>query len=721
MAALPERRLQRARELRDAGRLAEAESELRAVLAGPHGAIAHFDLGLVLQMQRRFEAAEASYRAATAAQPSNAEAHNCLGVVLHALGRDAESLAAHERALHLRPEFVDAYNNAAVALQALGRAEEAIVHYDRAIALAPAHAGLYFNSAAALEALGQAGEAETRYRRAVELAPDLTLAHNSLGVLLRLQGRLPMAIEHFSEAIRQQPDFAQARLGLAYALVESGRFDAAIEQLDGYLAARPQDTDALLQRGRALEQLGRLPQAQESYLSALQTAPGSAEAHMRLGTLQRHRGNHEEALANLRRATQLGPGFAPAWTNLLLGLNYADGLSPAEIFAPHREFGERFTPADNRPGHANPPDPDRRLRVGYVSGDFRAHAVAQFIEPVLERHDGKSVEVYCYDTINRADTVTDRIKRHADGWRDVSALTDPGLADRIRADGIDILIDLSGHTAHNRLLAFARKPAPVQATWLGYLNTTGLPAMDWRITDRHAAPEGLLDAYHTERLMRLPDCLWCYRAPPDAPEIREYPAAPGGSVVFAAFTNPAKITQGVVAAWSGLLARLPQARLLVVGQGLDSIAGEFRARFARHGVAAGRIAVRGFRSFPEYLDMHGEADIMLDTFPYSGGTTSCHALWMGVPLVTFAGETSTSRGGASLLNAIGLPELVATSAERYVEIAENLARDTIRLKGLRAGMRQRMLASPLMDIAGFTRNLESAYRRMWRAWCDRQG
>jgi len=720
-AVSTDERLRRAQALRDSGRWPEAELELRTALAESPRAEVHFQLGIVLQMQDRLDQAETAYREAIAALPSHAEAHNGLGVVLHRLGRDEESLAAHEQSLSLNPGFVDAHNNAAVALQILGRVEDAIGHYARALVLAPAHPGLHFNRAAAVERLGRLEEAEAGYRQALELAPGLALAQNNLGALLRRRGRTEEALEIFSRALALQPELAQARLNLAYALIELGRFEEGLVEMDRYLAGRPKDANELLQRGRALEQLGRFPEAKECYLQALESTPGLAEGYMRLGGVLRHVGDHDEAIANLRRAVDLAPDSVQNWTGLLFALNYADGIAPPEIYAAHREFGRRFTPTAVQSDHANAPDPERRLRVGYVSGDFRTHAVAQFTEPVLEHHDRKSVEIFCYYTLNRGDAATDRFRRHADCWREVHALSDDALADQIRADGIDVLVDLSGHTAFNRLLVFARKPAPVQATWLGYLNTTGLPAMDWRITDRHAAPAGLLEAYHSERLVRLPHCQWCYREPEGAPGVTERSSTAPGRVVFAAFTNPSKITRELIGLWSELLARVPGASLLLLGQGVDSIAGEFRARFARHGVAAERIVLQGSKSFPEYLALHGEVDIMLDTFPYTGGTTSCHALWMGVPFVTLTGGTSTSRGGASLLNTIGLPDLVADSPERYLEIAENLANDAARLRELRAGLRARMLASPLMDIPEFTRSLERAFRSMWQSWCERQG
>jgi protein O-GlcNAc transferase len=654
----------------------------RKKLEAPN-AIGHFQRGNQLQLQNQLKAAESSYRLAIAADPAYAEAHNCLGVVLHQLGRDEESLAAHERALALKPDFVDAHNNAAVALQVFGRLDEALAHYERALALAPGHAGLHLN----------------------------------LGVLLQRRGRINEALEHYTLALELQPQLAFARLNLAYGLFNLARFADALAELDRYLADQPKDTNALMLRGRALEQLERLPEANECYLQVLSLAPMSGDAYMRLGALQRQRGEHEEAIANLRRAVAYAPDSPAAWEHLLLALNYAHGVSPAEIYAAHCEFGRRFTPAEAPSRHANPREPDRKLRLGYVSGDFRTHPVAQFMEPILEHHDRNALEIFCYYTLNYSDQVTERIKRHTAVWREVFAWPVEKLTEQIRADGVDILVDLSGHTGHHRLQAFARKPAPVQATWLGYLNTTGLEAMDWRITDRHAAPEGF-EAYHSERLYRLPDCQWCYRAPAEAPSVAAPPSARTGRFTFAAFSNPAKITHEMIELWCKLLAKVPHANLLVVGQGLPSIAGKFRERIAPHGIATDRITLQGLRPFADYLALHNEVDVMLDTFPYSGGTTTCHALWMGTPVVSLVGETPASRGGASLLNAIGLPQLSAESSERYLDIALNLATDHAALKDLHAGLRERMLASPLMDIPRFTRNLEAAYREMWKSWCE---
>jgi predicted O-linked N-acetylglucosamine transferase (SPINDLY family) len=395
------------------------------------------------------------------------------------------------------------------------------------------------------------------------------------------------------------------------------------------------------------------------------------------------------------------------------------GRSAKEIYAEHREFARRYgQPVESTP-HANAKDVNRRLRIGYISGDFRDHSVAFFIESVLERHNRKAFEVFCYYNFMHADSVTERLKARADHWRDVAALNDDDLVSLIRSDVIDILIDLSGHTAHNRLLALARKPAPVQVTWLGYLNTTGLDAMDYRITDAHASPEALFDDVHTEELIRLPGSQWCYRPHKDSPGIVPPPSIKSGFITFGAFTNLAKIGQPVIDLWSRLLEKMPESRLLIVGRGLGTVGDDFLSRFARNGLAVERISLREFGPFEEYLSLHDTVDIVLDTFPFTGGTTSCHALWMGVPIVTIVGDTPASRGGASILNTIGLGEFVAQTAQQYLDVAANLASNPGRLAELRATMRERMAASPLMDETRFTRHLEKAFRSMWRTWCKK--
>ena len=369
--------------------------------------------------------------------------------------------------------------------------------------------------------------------------------------------------------------------------------------------------------------------------------------------------------------------------------------------------------------HRNDADPGRRIKVGYVSADFRDHAVAYFIEPVLAHHAHDKFEIFCYYNHIRTDAVTKRLQGYVDHWRTIAGLSDDEADRLIREDQIDILVDLAGHTALNRLPVFARKSAPVQVTWLGYLNTTGLASMDYRITDVWASPPGESDRYNTETLLRMPDSQWCYHPPPKAPRVNDLPALESGQITFGSFHTLAKITPLITRLWSDVLNAIPASRLLMVARGLEQqqTKEEVQSRFARHGIEAGRIDFLGSQSFENYLRLHQQIDINLDTSPYTGGTTTCHSLWMGVPVITLAGKTATSRGGASLLNALGLSDLVAQTEEEYINIARKLSADRTGLRSMKLDLRSMMARSPLTNGEQFTQYLERIYREIWASWC----
>jgi predicted O-linked N-acetylglucosamine transferase (SPINDLY family) len=508
---------------------------------------------------------------------------------------------------------------------------------------------------------------------------------------------------------------------LGNALGDLSRNEEAVSCFRDALAAAPDYADAYYNWGALCLRSGQPREAVDKFRAALAIDPRLAEAESGLASALHDLGEIEGAIEACRRALQLRPDDTDTHSQLLFALLHSSEISRRQVFDEHREWARRHAArySSNLIGHANSREPERRLRIGYVSGDFRHHSVAQFFEPVLAGHARSRFEIFCYYNLSRADETTERLRRSADRWCEIASLGDDAVADRVRADGIDILVDLSGHTKFNRLLVFARKPAPVQATWLGYLNTTGLDAIDYRITDGRASPEGLLDEFHSERLVRLPDSQWCYQAPSDCPDVAIPPAIREGKpVTFGAFSSLAKIGPSVITLWCTLLERLPDARLLVMGLGLESMRDEYLSRFASRGVATQRLELRGFQSFRDYLAAHGEVDVILDTFPYAGGTTTCHALWMGVPVLSLVGDSAPSRGGASVLETVGLDEMLADTPEQYLGKACSLANDRERLASLRAGMRTRMSASPLMDAARFTGNLENAYRSMWRHWCQ---
>jgi predicted O-linked N-acetylglucosamine transferase (SPINDLY family) len=400
-------------------------------------------------------------------------------------------------------------------------------------------------------------------------------------------------------------------------------------------------------------------------------------------------------------------------------LNYDPDCTPEQALAEHRHWAERVAspryPA--APRHANDRDPERRLRIGYVSPDFRRHPVSSIFAPILAAHDPRQTEVTCYYNFAGEDVVTLRLKSLAQHWRPVAAIDDAALCAQIRADRIDILVDLAGHTGGSRLLAFAHKPAPVQVSWLGYFNTTGLATMDYFLSDPWSSPPGQ-DRLYVERLLRLPHTRFCYEPPQYMPEVGTLPCDSSGHITFGSLNNLAKLNDQVLALWSQLLLALPHSRLLVQTAALDDAPNcrHFRERWARLGIAPERLQLRGFAPIEQSPAAYAEIDIALDPFPFCGGMTSFEALWMGVPLITLPGATVASRQSASMLANLGLRELIAADAREYVDKARELALDPQRLAALRAGLRARFAASPLMDYRGFARALESAYRRMWRDW-----
>ena len=582
---------------------------------------------------------------------------------------------------------------------------------------------LSFLGALAYQA-GRLEEAAGFYRRAVELKPNSAAVHHSLGNVLHALGQTEQANAAFRRATECDPNHAEAHFNLGNGLFDQNRLAEAAASYRRALAIRPHNPDALCNLGNVLEAQGELDEAVAAYRNALVLRPDLAHVHNNLGNILKERGLTVEAAASYRRALAINPALAGVHSNLLFALNYA-GHDAAALFAEHlgwaRQHAEPLTAL--AAAHGNVAEPLRRLKIGYVSADLREHPVARFIEPVLARHDRVGFEIFCYSNDDGADEVTARLRASSDHWRTIAGLGDAAAEQTIRADGIDILVDLSGHTARNRLTLFARRPAPVQATWIGYPNTTGMSAMAYRLTDACADPAGAADSLHSETLVRLPRTFLCYRPEPESPEVGPLPAATAGYVTFGSFNNLPKITPEVVAVWARILARLPHARLLLKSGPLADAAARSRylALFAEQGIAAQRITLAAkVAAVSGHLALYNEVDIGLDPFPYNGTTTTCEAMWMGVPVVTLAGERHAARVGVSLLGAVGLDELVAENEEAYVEKAVALASDLERLSSLRAGLRPRVQQSPLCDEAGFTRALEDSYRAMWKTWCEQR-
>ena len=601
----------------------------------------------------RTDAAEAGYRTILHHQPDHPHANNNLAILLRATGRLDEVTECYRRAVAALPGDATIRNNFACALAGQDRPDDALAAVRVAIALHPGNPDAWFNAGNIANAADDPAAARTAYRRALHLRPDMGEAHSNLADVLRTSGALSRAAEHYRMAIRLSPDLPHPYVNLAETLKEQGFVTEAI---------------AILQEGR-----------------------------------NRH------------------PDLALLHSNLLLALHYSPWVPPEVIARAHAHWNDRHARplSDPRKRHANSREPDRRLRVGYVSSDFCGHACAHFILPLLRGHDREGWEVVCYHTVRRQDAVTERMRALADGWRSLADPDDAAAAALVEADGIDILVDLGGHTADSRPLLFARRPAPVQVSWLGYPDTTGMPAMDYRLTDAIADPEGRTDRWHAETLVRLPHGFLAFQPLADAGSPAPAPLSKNGFVTFGSFNNAAKVTPEVAAVWSAILNRVPASRLLLKAAAFadDRTRAHWLERFARHGVPPERVALLPpVAGAARHLRLYDQVDVALDPFPYNGTTTSCEALWMGVPVVTLAGTHHVARVGASLLTRCGLEDLVASDAAGYVAAAVGLAEDPARLAALRAGMRARLEASPLTDHRGFTRSVEAAFRTMWRSW-----
>ena len=514
------------------------------------------------------------------------------------------------------------------------------------------------------------------------------------------------------------PENAEALFFTGVLRHQESRYQEALDFMLRGIAKLPGVANLHYNLGKLYDDLERYPEAIIEYRRAIEINPNHILAHNNLGLALREIGQFDLAIESLTRAVALQPTTQKLVQNLVSTLNYAPDMQPTDIFIAHKHFGQQFERPIARFARRAGENKNsaRPLRIGYVSPDFRQHSVAHFIEPVLAAHDKKKFEVFCYYNDTVSDDTTLRIQSLVPHWRVIAELSDHIAARKVQEDQIDILVDLAGHTNRNSLMMFARKPAPVQVTWLGYPNTTGFSCMDYRITDALCDPVGMTDSLHTEKLIRLPDCFSCFTPPAQSPTIGALPARNGGEIMFGSFNYFIKMNEQVIETWARILARVANSRLTLKYRSLnsESVQTVVRAAFAKHGVTRERLVLLGNdASQLDHLARYNSIDIALDPFPYNGTTTTCDALWMGVPVIALAGRTHVARVGVSQLTNIGLSELIAADVDSYVDIAVALANDLPRLTQLRGSLRERMKTSPLMDAPRFTRNLERAFHEMW--------
>jgi predicted O-linked N-acetylglucosamine transferase (SPINDLY family) len=708
----------------EAGRVEEACGRYReAVRVAPGYARAHLNLGIGLEAAGAAEAAISSYETALAIDPAEPFAAYNLGKLHYTRGVPAEAERLLRQALKNRPEFPEAQVVLARALESQGYLTAAAAVLETAMRLKPDDFGTLYFYAGVLRKLGRPDEAERAMRRAIAIDPQNADARFDLATVLIARSAMREAEPHLRAALSRNPDWVEVHAALFHVLDARGDLAGAVAELEWVLARRPDWADALYNYGCALKKLMRLAEAEDAFRRAITADPGHFRAYRMLGGVLLGRCRTEEALALYRAARERCPNDFDLESAELFALNCSEQISEDALFSRHAAFGTRIEQAlpPRFAPFGNVRDPERRLRIGYVSGDFCFHVVTLFMIPVIERHDRSAVEAYCYSTTGRNDDYTRRLSSHADVWRDSGSLSHSELGDAINRDGIDILVDLGGHAGIPQLAVFAQQPAPVQATWLGYLNTTGMTRIQYRITDRYADPPGLTDRHHTETLVRLPHSQWCYRPFVSLACAETPPFVRNGYVTFGSFNQALKISRAARRLWAEILERLPGSRLVILGVEAGRAQSDLVADLAGPGVDRARISVLPYVSLEDYFRAFDSVDIALDTMPYSGGTTTCDALWMGVPVVTVAGSRPSSRSAASILTTAGLGEWIAVTPGDYVRLAVECGRDKGALIGLRKSLRQRMRQSPLMDEDRFVRDLEAAYRQMWRHWCESGG
>jgi predicted O-linked N-acetylglucosamine transferase (SPINDLY family) len=707
--------------------------------------------GQVLAADGKPEAAAEAFERALHVRADLTEALFGLAVAQQTVGKRSEAVEAYRKLIALKPQMVEAHNNMGNALFGLGRLEEAVESYRKAIALKPDSADAMGNLGSALNALGRIDEAIETLQKGLGLRPDSALVCNNLGNALCARKRYEEASVFLRKALELKPEFAQASYNLGNALTGKGDYAGAVDMYRKAISIDPSYIDAHNNLGNALQGLRDYKGAAEAYLAALKIQPDFAVGYNNLGNALRTMSRTDDAILAFEQALKLKPDYHPAMSNLgnalkdagrldealtcyrkvvelqpkdaishsnlIFTMQYHPGCKPQEILHEALKWNALHAKAANaeiKPWK-NEKRVDRPLRIGYVGADFRDHCQSLFTIPLFANHDRGRFEIFCYMNLARPDAVTERIRASVDEWQMILGVSDQSAAERIRADEIDILVDLTMHMSHGRPLIFARKPAPVQVAWLAYPGTTGLSAIDYRLTDHYLDPPGV-DHLYSEKSVRLDSSFWCYDPLCQDLEPGPLPAKENGYVTFGCLNNFCKVTQPTLEMWVKVLSRVHKSRLmLLAAQGAHR--NHLREFFRNRGIYPDRIHFMEFHPRRKYLEAYRGIDIGLDTIPYNGHTTSLDSFWMGVPVVTRIDNTAVGRAGLSQLSNLGMTELAAATDDEFAKIATSLAGNTGQLSELRAGLRKRMELSPLMDPKAFAGSMESAYLGMWKTYC----
>lgn len=705
------------------GRFQEAaEAAHSMTVQFPSSSFGWSTLGVVLQQTGRSADALPYMQKAVSLAPRDAQLHNNLGNTFSSLGKHGEAEASFRHALKINKNFAEAHSNLGATLHDVGRFKDAESCYRKALQIKPELADAHYNLGNTLKSLSRLNEAEVCYRKALQLEPRLVGAYNNLGLVLQATGRLEEAETVLRKALQIRPDSFETRNNLGSTLQDMGRLEEARLEYMQALQIKPDHAEILSNLGNTLHDMGRLVEAEAAYRKALASKPDFDQALCNLGTTLQDMGRLDEAVEYFRHALQINPAYLKARSNLLFSLNLSMKFSPEDCLAEARSFGQvvsskvssRYTkwPVAIQP---------ERLRIGFVSADFRNHPVGYFLENVLGRLASSKLELIAYPASHKNDELTARIKPFFSRWQPLYGKSDEAAARLIHDDKVHILIDLSGHTQHNRLPVFSWKPAPVQIAWLGYFATTGVPEIDYIIGDPHVSPAD--EAGHfTEKIWQLPECYWCFSEPDVRVDVSPLPALSVGHITFGCFNNLSKMNDAVVDLWAKVLHAVPGSKLFLKYSQLNDpqMRETTLQRYARYGIASDRLILEGSSPRTEYLACYHRVDIALDPLPYPGGTTTMESLWMGVPVISMRGKRFLSHAAETIAHNAGLSEWIASTEDDYIAKAVSFSSELKRLSGLRAGLRRQVVASPLFDAARFARNFEEAMWKIWAQWLERQ-
>jgi len=735
------------RDLETAGDFASVACELE-----PGNAEFARGVGEVFLQRKDIEQAEAQARRALELEAESPESLVLLGRVLAEKGEQGNALEAFERALRLRKDDAEAMTHYAMALQKFGRGKEAVSQIRKACALEPESVEHQTNLATILEQEKRYVDALAAYGKAARMNPDIGYVwfrqgkllnglkryaesipmlekavslpgrlgefHYELGLALHMSKRFPEALDQYGQALAAGYNTAALQCNRGVIFKELRRGGDSIMAFHNAVKMDPSNLSYLNNLGAAALEIGLNSEALDCFEEAVRQNPKIATAQNNIGNLLKDRARGMDALPHYRKSMELDPSSSDTQSNYLLCHMYLSEMDPKAVFEEHRKWGLEKSKKTPPAFKFKPRSPGSKLRVGFLSGDLCHHPVAHFIEPLFREYDKERFEFVAYGDQRKSDEFSERFAKQVDLWRETCSLTNEALAKKIHEDRVDILFELSGHTAYNRMGVLALKPAPLQASYLGYPGTTGLPTMDFRITDELVDPVGMTEKFHTERLIRLSRCAWCYEPDAVAPDVAPMPALKNGHITFGCFNNMAKLNPALFDMWAKILIKVPNSHLRLKARTLtdDRVKNELKDYFTAKGIAAERLDFFGHtRKIHEHLNHYHEVDIALDSFPYHGTTTTCEAMWMGCPVVTRAGAAHVSRVGVSLLSAVGLEEFIGQNREDYIGKAVTLAGDIDRLVELRAGMRDRLKSSPLMNAPDFAREFEVALLQMAEA------